>query len=68
MLDEVASAALIGARGNSGIIFAQYLNAVSDYYGVYETNLEILVVAFNKAVKNAYDSLIEPKEGTFYRS
>ncbi|MEI3639668.1 DAK2 domain-containing protein [Lactococcus cremoris] len=64
LLDEVASAALIGARGNSGIIFAQYLNAVSDYYGVYETNLEILVVAFNKAVKNAYDSLIEPKEGT----
>lgn len=38
LLDEVASAALIGARGNSGIIFAQYLNAVSDYYGVYETN------------------------------
>ena len=64
LLDEVASAALIGARGNSGIIFAQYLNAVSDYYGVYETNLEILVVAFNKAVRNAYDSLIEPKEGT----
>ena len=64
LLDEVASAALIGARGNSGIIFAQYLNSVSDYYGVYETNLEILVVAFNKAVRNAYDSLIEPKEGT----
>jgi uncharacterized protein len=64
LLDEVASAALIGARGNSGIIFAQYLNAVSDYYSAYETNLEILVVAFNRAVKKAYDSLIEPKEGT----
>ena len=64
LFDEVASAALIGARGNSGIIFAQYLNAVSDYYSVYETNLEILVLAFNRAVKSAYDSLIEPKEGT----
>lgn len=64
LFDEVASAALIGARGNSGIIFAQYLNAVSDYYSVHETNLEILVLAFNRAVKSAYDSLIEPKEGT----
>ena len=64
LFDEVASAALIGARGNSGIIFAQYLNAVSDYYSVYETNLEILVLAFKRAVKSAYDSLIEPKEGT----
>ena len=64
LFDEVASAALIGARGNSGIIFAQYLNAVSDYYSVYETNLEILVLAFNRAEKSAYDSLIEPKEGT----
>lgn len=64
LLDEVSSAALRGARGNSGIIFAQYLNAVSENYKTAETNIERLVEAFGKAVSKAYSALIEPREGT----
>lgn len=64
LLDKVSSAALIGARGNSGIIFAQYLNAVSENYTTAETNLERLVEAFGAAVNRAYGALLEPQEGT----
>ncbi|MBF2346095.1 DegV family EDD domain-containing protein [Listeria seeligeri] len=64
LLDEVASAALIGARGNSGMIFAQYLNAVAESYHHLESTVEELVQAFQKAVNKAYDALLDPKEGT----
>lgn len=64
LLEEVASAALIGARGNSGMIFAQYLNAVAESYHHFELTAEELVNAFQKAVNKAYEALLEPKEGT----
>lgn len=64
LLDKVSSAALIGARGNSGIIFAHYLNAVSENYTTAETNLERLVEAFGAAVNRAYGALLDPQEGT----
>lgn len=64
LLDEVASAALIGARGNSGMIFAQYLNAVAESYHHLESTVEELVQAFQKAVNKAYEALLDPKEGT----
>lgn len=64
LLEEVASAALIGARGNSGMIFAQYLNAVAESYHHFESTFDGLVQAFQKAVHKAYDALLDPKEGT----
>lgn len=64
LLEEVASAALIGARGNSGMIFAQYLNAVAESYHHLESTFDGLVQAFQKAVHKAYDALLDPKEGT----
>lgn len=64
LLEEVASAALIGARGNSGMIFAQYLNAVAENYHHLESTFDGLVEAFQKAVHKAYDALLDPKEGT----
>ncbi len=64
LLDEISAAALIGARGNSGIIFAQYLNAVAENYQKKETNFENFVEALEQAVNKAYSSLIDPKEGT----
>ncbi|MBC1351873.1 DegV family EDD domain-containing protein [Listeria innocua] len=64
LLEEVASAALIGARGNSGMIFAQYLNAVAESYHHLESTFDGLVEAFQKAVHKAYDALLDPKEGT----
>lgn len=64
LLDEISGAALLGARGNSGIIFAQYLSAVAENYQKTETNFESFVDALEEAVNKAYNSLIEPKEGT----
>lgn len=64
LLEEVASAALIGARGNSGMIFAQYLNAVAESYHHIESTFDGLVIAFQKAVHKAYEALLDPKEGT----
>lgn len=64
LLEEVASAALIGARGNSGMIFAQYLNAVAESYHHLESTFDGLVEAFQKAVHKAYEALLDPKEGT----
>ncbi len=64
LLDEISGAALRGARGNSGIIFAQYLSAVAENYQKTETNFESFVEALEEAVNKAYNSLIEPKEGT----
>lgn len=64
LLDEISGAALLGARGNSGIIFAQYLSAVAENYQKTETNFESFVEALAEAVNKAYSSLIEPKEGT----
>ncbi|MGX4685533.1 DegV family EDD domain-containing protein [Vagococcus sp. JNUCC 83] len=64
LLDNVASAALLGARGNSGMIFAQYLNALSEDYTQSELSTEQLVLSFKTALNKVYDSLIDPKEGT----
>lgn len=64
LLEEVANAALIGARGNSGMIFAQYLNAVAESYHHLESTFDGLVEAFQKAVHKAYEALLDPKEGT----
>lgn len=64
LLDDVSSAALIGARGNSGIIFAQYLSGVAECYHQSEISSKALVQAFQDAVNKAYEAVLEPKEGT----
>ena len=63
-LNSVATASLIGARGNSGIIFAQYLNAVARMFEQGEQNALGFASSFEKAVPEAYQALLEPKEGT----
>jgi DegV family protein with EDD domain len=61
----LADAALVGARGNSGIIFAQFLygfsNEIKD-----EKNLTVETFAeiIKKAVKYAYEAIANPVEGT----
>ena len=61
----LADAALIGARGNSGIIFAQFLygfsNEIKD-----EATLTVSAFAeyMNKAVRYAYEAIANPVEGT----
>lgn len=61
----IAEAALIGARGNSGIIFAQFVNGM---YMEMESRKDINVEDFSKAVAQAvvyaYQAISEPVEGT----
>jgi len=62
-LNSVAEAALSGSRGNSGLIFSQYL------YGLTKTfstggNTKNYQLRFQSAVQYAYDAISNPVEGT----
>lgn len=63
--NAIADAALVGARGNSGIIFAQFLYGFSNEI---KNEKSLSVDTFKKiikeAVKYAYDSISNPVEGT----
>ncbi len=63
--DAIAIAALNGARGNSGVIFAQFLYGMSKEAGTAE-NLSIQNFAeiIKRSVKYIYEALAEPVEGT----
>jgi len=61
----IANAALLGAHGNSGIIFAQF------FYGIYnemdnrwKVPTQEFGKATNKSVKYVYEALSDPQEGT----
>lgn len=61
----IADAALSGARGNSGIIFAQFLYGFSNELKA-EGKLDVQSFAesMKKAVSYAYDAIANPVEGT----
>ncbi len=66
---EVAQAvyrgALMGARGNSGVIFSQCLRGVADALeGSAEIAVSDIVQALRSASDSAYAALQEPQEGT----
>ena len=64
-LESIADAALIGARGNSGIIFAQYLNGLVLALKNQNTiDITQYAQAINDAVPYAYQAISEPVEGT----
>ena len=64
-IGSIADAALTGARGNSGIIFAQFMNGL--HLGL-EDEKEISLTDFSEAVEcaviYAYKSISNPVEGT----
>lgn len=61
----LADAALIGARGNSGIIFAQFLYGFSNEIEAEETmSIQGFALAIKNGVKYAYDAISNPVEGT----
>jgi dihydroxyacetone kinase-like predicted kinase len=63
--DALASAALIGARGNSGVIFAQFLYGLStETENVQEITIDHFADSVRKSVAYVYDSVANPKEGT----
>lgn len=64
-LESIASASLSGSRGNSGIIFSEYL------YGLYEhlrgkvtATINDFSDAFKYASQKAYQAILNPVEGT----
>lgn len=64
-LGSIADAALMGARGNSGIIFAQFINGVfmetddTDYF-----EMKDFARIVKKAGEYAYKAISDPVEGT----
>jgi DegV family protein with EDD domain len=61
----LADAALTGARGNSGIIFAQFIYGFSNEIQKHETvSVETFAEIVKKAVVYAYEAIANPVEGT----
>ncbi|MCD8480720.1 MAG: DAK2 domain-containing protein [Candidatus Cloacimonetes bacterium] len=64
-MNSVAEAALSGARGNSGIIFAQYLHGLSlELPEKGSITVKHFAESAQKAVSHLYSSLMNPVEGT----
>ncbi len=63
--DSIASAALDGARGNSGIIVAQFLHGIANESADYtKINVERFNQIIRKAVKYPFRAIENPVEGT----
>ncbi|MFO7815318.1 MAG: DegV family protein [Halanaerobiales bacterium] len=64
-LNSMGDAALRGAIGNSGIIFAQFINGLKEN-AVTDKRLNVnnFVKTINKAVEQTYQAISEPVEGT----
>lgn len=61
----IADAAISGARGNSGIIFAQFLYGFSNELEHQEKlDIQAFAESMMKAVSYAYDAIANPVEGT----
>ena len=62
---QAAFGAVMGARGNSGVIFSQILTGFAKGLADYETiDSAALVAAFNGGVQSAYKAVSNPMEGT----
>ncbi len=63
--NAIADAALVGARGNSGIIFAQFLYGFSTEFENEETiDVARFSAAIKKGVAYSYEAISNPVEGT----
>lgn len=64
LLSDLALSAFKGARGNSGMIFANYINGIEKNYHTRTNVLDDLRSAFYYGVNQAYDAVLDPQEGT----
>ena len=65
MSRAVADSALMGARGNSGAILAQFFQGLAEgFHGRGRATLEDFAVAVQSASTNAAEAIAEPQEGT----
>lgn len=64
-VSNIADAALIGARGNSGVIFAQFLHGLSrETLNKPVITLPEFAESVNKSIPYMYDAVANPVEGT----
>ncbi len=65
-LKSIANAALSGARGNSGLIFAQFIHGMSREIGQDEPKLTTRTFgeSVRRAVQHTYRAIVHPVEGT----
>lgn len=64
-LENIANAALIGARGNSGVIFAQFLYGLSNETENRDNiTLQEFVESVKKSIPYIYEATLNPVEGT----
>lgn len=65
MADLIAETTLVNARGNSGIIFAQFLYGVSNETSELKSiTLEQFIESVKKSVTYIYNAVAQPVEGT----
>jgi DegV family protein with EDD domain len=63
--DRIAETTLVNARGNSGIIFAQFLYGMSTETGNYKTiTISQFAESIKKSVRYIYEAVSNPVEGT----
>ena len=63
--DRIAEATLMNARGNSGIIFAQFFYGLSNETGEFKTvTLNQFAESIRNSVKYIYEAVAHPVEGT----
>ncbi|WP_018249798.1 DAK2 domain-containing protein [Orenia marismortui] len=63
--NNLAMGALMGARGNSGVILSQLLRGLSDGIGDAKVlTAEVLADGLEKAANKAYQAVMKPVEGT----
>ena len=63
--DVLSRAVLIGARGNAGIILAQFIRGfVREAQGIDKLYPQGFVEALESSVRGAYEAMAEPTEGT----
>ena len=64
-LESLSESALIGARGNSGVIFAQFVNGLQKANGSHENiTFKEFSRLVDESVKYTYSALSNPVEGT----
>lgn len=62
---DLATAALRGARGNSGVIFAQFFHGLSEGLARASfADVQLFAKALARAATRSRQALVEPKEGT----
>lgn len=61
---NLADAAILSARGNSGVIFAQFVSGLSEKIDSAEIRIQEFAEAVGHAHRRARESVSEPKEGT----